>query len=88
MKAMLDACLEKMKANPGELQSVAMHQKVPNEEAMVETIGALEEQYGDRHLAVGRCQQPKKRTQGNSGFQKKLRKFSVGMPYQMPLNVR
>jgi hypothetical protein len=43
MKAMLDTCLEKMKANPGELQSVAVHQKVPNEEGMMETIGALEE---------------------------------------------
>jgi hypothetical protein len=51
MKAMLDTCLEKMKTNPGELQSVAVHQKVPNEEVTVETIRALEEQYGDWHLA-------------------------------------
>jgi hypothetical protein len=42
----VDTFLEKMKANPGELQCVAVHQKVPNEEATVETIGALEEQYG------------------------------------------
>jgi hypothetical protein len=32
MKAMLDACLEKMEANPGELQSVTVHQEVPKEE--------------------------------------------------------
>jgi hypothetical protein len=42
MKAMLDACLEK-EANPGELQSVAVHQKVLNEEAEVQIIGALED---------------------------------------------
>jgi hypothetical protein len=29
MKVMLDVCLEKMEANPGELQSVAVHQEVP-----------------------------------------------------------
>jgi hypothetical protein len=33
MKTMLDACVEKMEANPGELQSVAVHQEIPKEEA-------------------------------------------------------
>jgi hypothetical protein len=31
MKAMLDACLEKMEANPGELQPIAVHQEVCKE---------------------------------------------------------
>jgi hypothetical protein len=45
----LDACLEKMEAYPGELQSVVVHQEVPKEEAVVETVGPLM----DWHLAVG-----------------------------------
>jgi hypothetical protein len=72
MKTMLDACLEKMGANPGELQSVVVHQEVPQEEATVETTGALEDPYGDRHLAKGHCQQLKKWTQGDGGSRKKL----------------
>jgi hypothetical protein len=52
-------------ANPEEKESLAEHQEVPNEEASVETIGALDDKYGDRHLAVGCLQQPKKLTQGN-----------------------
>jgi hypothetical protein len=39
---------------------------------VVETIGALKDWYGDWHLAVGRCQQPKKWTQGDNGSQQKL----------------
>jgi hypothetical protein len=38
----------------------------------METFGALKEQYRDRHLAVRRCFQPKKQTQGNGGSWKKL----------------
>jgi hypothetical protein len=37
------------------------------DEMEVETIGALEDQYGERHLAVGCRQQTKKRTQGDRG---------------------
>jgi hypothetical protein len=43
-----------MEANPEEIWSKLEHQEVPKEEATVETIRALEDQYGDRHLAV-RC---------------------------------
>jgi hypothetical protein len=43
-------------------------QEIPEEEAAVETIGALE----DRCLAIGRCQQLKKQTQGDGESQKKL----------------
>jgi hypothetical protein len=68
LKIMLDARLEKMEANAGELQSVLVHQEVPKEKAAVETIGALE----DQHLAIRRCQQLKKWTQGDGGSQKKL----------------
>jgi DUF438 domain-containing protein len=51
MMAMLKTCLEKMEANPEEITSVAVHHEVRKEE----TIGALEDRYGDRrHI------QPKK----------------------------
>jgi hypothetical protein len=72
MKAMLDACLEQMKANPGEPQFLAVLQEVPKEEAAVDMIGALKGQPGDRHLAVGRRRQTNKRTQDNGGSRKKL----------------
>jgi hypothetical protein len=38
----------------------------------VETVGALEDRYGDRHLAVRHHWQPKKHTQGDDGSLKKL----------------
>jgi hypothetical protein len=68
MTAMLDACLEKMEATAGELQFVAVHQKVHKEDAAVETIGGLKDQY----LAVGSRQQTKKRTQGDGETRQKL----------------
>jgi hypothetical protein len=51
-----------LEANAIEIESESEHHEVPEEEAMVETIGALEDQYGDRHLAVGHCRQSKKQT--------------------------
>jgi hypothetical protein len=58
----MEACLEKMKAtdleaNPEEIESKLEHEELPNEEAKVETFGALKEWYRDRHLAKGHCQQ-------------------------------
>jgi hypothetical protein len=54
------------------LGAVVEQQDVPKEDATVETIRTLEDPYGDRHLAIGRCQQPKKQTQGIGGSWKKL----------------
>jgi hypothetical protein len=67
----MEACLGKMEATE-ELESEAEHEEVPKEEAAVETFGALKKWYGDWHLAVRRCGQPKKWTKGNGGSQKKL----------------
>jgi hypothetical protein len=39
MKAMLEACLEKVEENLGEQKSIAEDQQVPNEEAVVDTGG-------------------------------------------------
>jgi hypothetical protein len=46
--------------------------KSPNEEAAVETIRTLKDQYEDQHLAIGCLQQPTKLTQGDGGSRKKL----------------
>jgi hypothetical protein len=53
-------------------EAVTVHQEVPNEEAAVQTIGALEDRYRDRHLAVGHRRQQKKRTQVDDGCRQKL----------------
>jgi hypothetical protein len=63
---------EKMEANPGEMRSVTEHEEVPKEEPTVESFGALKKWRGDRHLAVGRCEEPKEQTRGNCGSWKKL----------------
>jgi hypothetical protein len=64
--------LERKEPTPVEMAGVAVHPKVPNEEAEVETVGPLEDRYGDWHAAVGRHQQLKKWTQGYRRSQKKL----------------
>jgi hypothetical protein len=51
MKALLNTGYMEMmviiKADLEEMKYVAEHQEVPKEDATVETIGALEDQYGD-----------------------------------------
>jgi hypothetical protein len=47
-------CVGKLVANREKSGAVATHPEVPNEEAEVETIGALEDRYGKGHLAVRR----------------------------------
>jgi hypothetical protein len=61
---------EKMEANPEEMQSKAVHQEVPKEEAVVETGRALNKQLRGQHLATGRRDQLEERTQGNCGSRK------------------
>jgi hypothetical protein len=46
-----------------------MQQEVPNKEVAAETIRALKDQYGGRHLAVWRRGQLKGHTQGDGGPQ-------------------
>jgi hypothetical protein len=72
-------CLVKVEANPEEKETVAEQREVPKEEAAVETIGALKKRYGDRHLAVGRRRQLKKRTKGDGGSRQKLAVVRKGM---------
>jgi hypothetical protein len=46
-------------------EAVAVHQEVPNEETAVETIGALEDRFGDRHLDEGAPLTAKRRPQSD-----------------------
>lgn len=80
-----------MKAGLEETESESEPQEVSKEETAVETIGALEDQYGDRYLAVGRHRQPKKRTQGDGGSRKNLaapRRQVTSLAVPAPLNGR
>jgi hypothetical protein len=52
-----------LETNLEEIESEAEHEEVPKEEATVETFGALKEQYGDWHIAVGHHQKLQKWTQ-------------------------
>jgi hypothetical protein len=61
-----------LEANPEEIRFESGHREDPKKEAAVETTGALEDRYGDRHLPVGHRRQPKKRNQGNGGSRQKL----------------
>jgi hypothetical protein len=61
-----------LEAIPKETDSVAERRRVPNEEAAMETIGALEDQYWDWRLTVGCHQQLKKWTQDDGGSRQKL----------------
>lgn len=70
-----------MKAGLEEMKSVAEHQVIPKEEAAVETVRALNKWHGDRHLAVRCPSQPKKWTQCNCRFQKKLATAYKGMTH-------
>jgi hypothetical protein len=56
----MEACLESKEPTSVEIESVAVHDEVPKEEAITKTVRALKEWYGDRQLAVGHCQQLKK----------------------------
>jgi hypothetical protein len=56
-----------LEANSEETNAIVARRKVPNEEAAVEAIGALEDRYGDRRLAVGCRRQPKKWVPAEAG---------------------
>jgi hypothetical protein len=61
-----------LEALPEEKETLAEQQEIPNEEAEVGTVGALEDRYGVRFLAVGHRQQVKIGTWDDGGSWKKL----------------
>jgi hypothetical protein len=74
----MEVCLESKEPTSEEMKSETEHE-VPKEDAIGETFGALKEWFRDRHLAVMRCSQLKKWTQGNGGSWKKLATTCRGM---------
>jgi hypothetical protein len=66
------ACLQKSEPTPEEIETVAEHREVLNEEAAVKNIGATEDRSGDQRLAVRRHGKPKKRAQVNGGPRQKF----------------
>jgi hypothetical protein len=60
-----------LETNRENSDAVTEWQDVPKEDVVVETIWALEDRFGDWHLAEGRRRQPKKLTQGDDGSRKK-----------------
>jgi hypothetical protein len=66
------AWIDGMDASQEKSDTIVEHQEVPNKEATVESIGALVDQYGDLHLAIGWHQQPKEWTQCNGGTRQNL----------------
>lgn len=61
-----------LEANSEEIESEAEQEEFPQEEAAVETFRALEEGYGDQHLAIRCLSQSKKQTQDSSRSRKNL----------------
>jgi hypothetical protein len=55
MKAHQERMMAIMKAGLEEIEAVAEHQEVSKEKTAVETLRALEDQYGNWHLAIGCC---------------------------------
>jgi hypothetical protein len=63
IEAMRDTCLEKTEAcleskewTSLGIESVAMHEEVPKEEATVIPVRSLKKRHGDRHVAVECCE--------------------------------
>jgi hypothetical protein len=55
----MEACLGNavatdLEANPGEVESQAVHDEVLKEEAAMKTVIALKKRHGDRHIAIKR----------------------------------
>jgi hypothetical protein len=71
----MDFCLESKESTS--LVVETEHEGVPKEEAAVKPGRALKKWYGNLNLAIGRCQKPKKRTQGSGGSWKNL----AAMPF-------
>jgi regulator of sirC expression with transglutaminase-like and TPR domain len=65
-----EACLESKMPTSLEIKSEAEHEEAPKGDAAVKPVGALKKRYGCRNVATGRLRKPKKRNQGNAGFQK------------------
>jgi hypothetical protein len=66
----LNGAAAAVRCQPQWRESIAVHEVVPKVEAMVKTVRALNEQYGDWHLAVECHRLLQKWTHGDGGSQK------------------
>jgi hypothetical protein len=57
---------------PGMMQSVEEHHKIPKEEATVMLVGGLRKRRRNWNLAAGRCQKSKGRIQASSESRRRL----------------
>jgi hypothetical protein len=83
----MEACVRKteatdLEANREEIESDALREEVRKGEATMKTVKALKKGHGDRHLAIRRRGQPKKRTHSDGGSQKKLVAACRGMNHR------
>jgi hypothetical protein len=76
-----EAYTEKIRPDPRMMQSVVEHQEVSKEEAAVMLVGGLRKHHGDRNLAVGRHQKPKRRIQASCESRKRLTAASRRMTH-------
>jgi hypothetical protein len=63
---------EKIQPNPRIMQSVAEHQEVLKEDAVMKTVEGWKQQHRGQKLAAGRRGGPKELTRGDCGSQRKL----------------
>jgi hypothetical protein len=75
-------CLKNKEPTLLEVQSVAVHEEVPKEEAAVENFGVLKKWYRVQYAAVRHRGQPKKRTQSSGRSRKKLVAACRRMPHR------
>jgi hypothetical protein len=75
-------CLENKEPTSGETESVAVCEEAPKEYVSLKTVGKLKERHGKRDPAVRRLSHPKKRTQRNVAFRKKLAIACRGMTHR------
>jgi hypothetical protein len=66
------ACLDSKKLNPEDMKSEVEHREIPTEEVAVKSSGIMRKRHRGRHIAVGRCGEPKELTRGDYGSQRKL----------------
>jgi hypothetical protein len=67
-----EAYTEDIQPDPRMMQSVAEHQEVPKEEAVVMPIGRLRKRRRGQNLAAERRHKPKKRIRGYCGSRKRV----------------
>jgi hypothetical protein len=67
-----EACLEFKEPTTVDMESEGVLGEFHTEDAAVKSLGTLKKRHRGRHLAAGRCGEPKELAQGICGSQRKL----------------